>query len=53
MDALEKAKEATNKEKNLRKLKFNAYLADMINVDLSFAVALNHSLCLEFNGMTQ
>lgn len=53
MDALEKAKEATNKEKNLRKMKENANLADLINVDLSFAVALNHALCLEANGMTQ
>lgn len=28
-------------------------MADLINVDLSFAVALNHALCLEANGMLQ
>ena len=34
-------------------MKENANLADLINVDLSFAVALNHALCLEANSMTQ
>jgi intraflagellar transport protein 88 len=34
-------------------LKENANLADLINVDLSFAVALNHALCLEANSMIQ
>ena len=28
-------------------------MADLINVDLSFAVSLNHALCLEANGMLQ
>jgi intraflagellar transport protein 88 len=28
-------------------------LADLINVDLSFAVALNHALCLEAGSMIQ
>ena len=34
-------------------MKENANLADLINVDLSFAVALNHALCLEANSMIQ
>ena len=28
-------------------------MADLINTDLSFAVALNHAVCLEANGMLQ
>ena len=53
MDALEKAKETSIKEKHVRKLKENANSADLINIDLSFAVALNHALCFESNGMLQ
>ena len=46
LDALEKAKEVTNREKALRKQRENSNTADLINVELSFAVALNHALCL-------
>jgi hypothetical protein len=46
LDALEKAKEVTNKEKNLRKQRETSNTSDLINVELSFAVALNHALCL-------
>lgn len=53
LDALEKAKEVTNKEKNLRKQREAGNTADLINVELSFAVALNHALCLEASGMFQ
>jgi intraflagellar transport protein 88 len=53
LDALEKAKEVTNREKNLRKQRENSNTADLINVELSFAVALNHALCLEAGGMFQ
>lgn len=28
-------------------------MSDLINVDLSFAVSLNHAVCLEANGMLQ
>jgi intraflagellar transport protein 88 len=52
-DALEKAKEAVNKEKNLRKQRENANMGDLINYDLTFAVSLNHAICLEANGMIQ
>ena len=50
---MEKAKEVTNKEKNLRKQRENSNTADLINVELSFTVALNHALCLEAGGMLQ
>lgn len=53
LDALEKAKEVTNKEKNLRKQRETSNTSDLINVELSFAVALNHALCLEASGMFQ
>ena len=43
VEALEKAKEATNKEKNLRKLRENSNQADQINLDLSYSVALTHA----------
>jgi len=28
-------------------------MGDIINYDLTFAVSLNHAICLEANGMTQ
>ena len=37
LDALEKAKEVTNKEKNLRKQRETSNTADLINIELSFA----------------
>lgn len=43
----------TNREKNLRKQRETSNTADLINVELSFAVALNHALCLEASGMFQ
>lgn len=46
LDALEKAKEVTNREKNLRKQRETSNTADLINIELSFTVALNHALCL-------
>lgn len=39
--ALEKAKEALNKDRNLRKMRETNNMIDQINTDLTFAVCLN------------
>lgn len=39
--ALEKAKEALNRDRNLRKLREQNNMVEQINTDLTFAVCLN------------
>ncbi|EGR28423.1 hypothetical protein IMG5_176090 [Ichthyophthirius multifiliis] len=52
-EALEKAKEAYNKEKNLRRQKENANQIEGINMDLSFTVQFNLANQLQANGIYQ
>jgi len=49
--ALEKAKEALNKDKALRKLRETNNTIDQINMDLTFSVCLNLALMYEANNM--
>ncbi|EAR82438.2 tetratricopeptide repeat protein (macronuclear) [Tetrahymena thermophila SB210] len=52
-EALEKAKDAVNKEKLLRRQKENMNQADSINIELSFTVAYNLANQLQANGIYQ
>lgn len=52
-EALEKAKEAVNKEKQLRRLRENSGTADQINPDLTFCVLFNLANQYQNNGMIQ
>jgi len=52
-EALEKAKEAVNKEKQLRRLRENSGTADQINPDLTFCVLFNLANQYQNNGMLQ
>ncbi|EGR33380.1 hypothetical protein IMG5_054890, partial [Ichthyophthirius multifiliis] len=52
-EALEKAKEAFNKEKNLKRQKENANQIDSINMDLSFTIQFNLANQLQANGIYQ
>lgn len=40
-ESLEKAKEATNKDRSLRKLRENQNTLDQINIDLTYSVCFN------------
>lgn len=50
-EALEKAKEAFNKEKNLKRLREQQNTVDQINLDLAYCVALTFACQLQANGM--
>lgn len=50
---MEKAKDAINKEKALRKLRESTNTTDALNIDLSYCALFNLAVSLEANGMTQ
>lgn len=50
-EGLEKAKEASNKEKQLRKLRENNGSADLINFDMTYCVTFNLANQYQNNGM--
>jgi intraflagellar transport protein 88 len=50
-EALEKAKEASNKEKTLRRLREQQNTVDAINLDLAYCVALTLACQMHSNGM--
>jgi len=52
-EALEKAKEAVSKEKNLKKQKELQNLADSINMDLTYICLFNLALQYQNNGLHQ
>jgi len=52
-EALEKAKEAANKEKQLRKLREQNGVADLINPELTYCVTFNLANQYQNNGMHQ
>lgn len=49
--ALEKAKDALNKDRSLRKLRETHNMVDQINTDLTFSVCLNLANMYEANKM--
>lgn len=52
-EALDLAKEAANKERQLRKQRELAGLLDQINIDLTYAVCFNLANMYQYNGMYQ